>query len=253
MKLFPSLRKKNKYNTLATILFSFFGMIGAITIIFISTLIIISMVNEAGISFIKSEKYLSPLIELIAVVFSFTAIISILVAIMIEQRRRKSELQETTIKLFQEWRGQHLNKARIRASKNVLKRWDDIEFRNNFFDSMIAIENRKDLSISEEDIQAVSDIIGFYTVLSIYRGNEDDIRNLNYFYYGWWRKMLYDIADFRDTRRDVALANKRKLNNLKVDFNRTEYLDNVKMYPMLQRLDKLCGFQNLPTDFDLGI
>lgn len=160
-------------------------------------------------------------------------------------------MQQITIDLFKEWRSPAMREARLTASKHVQKNWSNPEFRDAFCKSFIAVETSSSFKVVEEHIQAVSDIIGFYSVLSLYRGNQDDIKNLSYFYYGWWRKLLYDVAAFRDIQRESIVESVDLLKQKGIKLNRNEYMNSIKLIPVLHRLDKLCMLSGVPPDYDL--
>lgn len=220
-------------------------------LLFLGIYVLISYINHIDWSFISNQENIAELINILVLAFSGSAFLAILLTVYYESKRRRNELQQITIDLFKEWRSQAFREARLTASKNVLKRWHDAEFREAFCKSFIAVETRANFKVPEEHIQAVSDIIGFYSILSLYRGNQEDIKNLSYFYYGWWRKLLYDVAYYRDAQREGIVASQVTLNAQGIRLNRQNYMNSIMLVPVLKRLDKLCEFDGVPTDYDL--
>ena len=220
-------------------------------LLFYGLYVFISYITHIDWNFISNKNNISELINILILAFSGSALFAILITVYYESKRRRNELQQITIELFKEWRSPVFREARLTAAKHVLKKWQDEDFRDKFCKSFIAVEARKNLKIPEEHIQAVSDIIGFYSVLSLYRGNQEDIKNLSYFYYGWWRKLLYDIAHYRDVQREGIVASSESLKKQGVLLNRKNYMNSIKLVPVLQRLDKLCEFSGVPANYDL--
>ena len=231
--------------------FIFLLIITCFVLLFLGIYIFISFINNIDWSYITDQGNISELINILVLAFSASAFIAILLTVYYESKRRRNELQQITIELFKEWRSPAFREARLTASKNVLKRWQDKEYREAFCKSFIAVETRANFKVPEAHIQAVSDIIGFYSILSLYRGNQEDIKNLSYFYYGWWRKLLYDIAQYRDEQREAIVEPQVSLKTKGIQINRKEYMNSIKLVPVLKRLDKLCEFTGVPTDYDL--
>lgn len=229
----------------------FFLIVGSFIILFFGIYIFISFINNIDWTYITDKGNISELLNILVLAFSASAFIAILLTVYYESKRRRNELQQITIDLFKEWRSPAFREARLTASKNVLKRWQDDAYREAFCKSFIAVETRENFKVPEVHIQAVSDIIGFYSILSLYRGNQEDIKNLSYFYYGWWRKLLYDIANYRDKQREAIVESQLNLKNKGILINRREYMNSIKLEPVLKRLDKLCQFTGLPNDYDL--
>jgi ABC-type multidrug transport system fused ATPase/permease subunit len=229
----------------------FLLIVSVFLILFLGIYILISFINNIDWNYIKDQDNIDKLINILVLAFSASAFFAILLTVYYESRRRRNELQQITIDLFKEWRSQAFREARLTASKHVLKQWHDVDFRDAFCKSFIAVETRNNFKVPEEHIQAVSDIIGFYSILSLYRGNQEDIKNLSYFYYGWWRKLLYDVAFFRDNQRQNIVASTETLKANSVKLDRDNYLNSIMLVPVLKRLDKLCEFTGVPTDYDL--
>ncbi|RYE13480.1 MAG: hypothetical protein EOP45_21125 [Sphingobacteriaceae bacterium] len=91
----------------------------------------------------------------------------------------------------------------------------------------------------DEDIKVVYQLLEFYLLVSVYEGNQNVLKALRYFYYGWWRHFLYDFA--------FEIESVTKTNEI-LKNGHTDYLQDISYIATLQRLDKLCGLENVPKD-----
>ncbi len=244
------IKKRLNPSIVETFKWSFF-VISFFILFLIITLIGIIFASEINLCFFSKDENISDLINLLLLAITGSTLITILVSSVTENKRRKDSLQQITIDLFKEWRDKNLHRQRMIISKEIAPNWSDEKFREEFCKSFLAIEKSNNFIISEEQIQAMSDIIGFYTKLSLYRGNEEDIKNLNYFYYPWYRKMFYDIAEYRDDSRQKVLNKNNFLTEKENKEIYDEILANLSLAPMLKRIDKLCDFENIPFDNDI--
>lgn len=165
----------------------------------------------------------------------------------------KDRRQQATIDLFKEFRSDRMRNARYGAWK-VKIIWDsaaDEKFKDEFIRALVGeIEiGRGTIDIQKDDIRAVYDLFAFYNMLSLYEKNEIHIKNLNYFYYGWWRKFLYEIADKYDKRKSQEISTTAPM-ELDSDF-RKEFIHAISFKRTLKQLDKLCGFNDLAEDFSI--
>lgn len=197
-------------------------------------------------------KNVTDLLGIISLSISFTAFFSIIFSLQQTIHNRQNELKQITVDMFKELRGQHFRQVRSRCWE-VKEKWDEDENSDGYRDRLInaMFSDSSDSTITSEHTQAIYDLIGFYTILSLYRGNENDIRHLNYFYYGWWRKFLYELAEYKDLRRVDYLFDDSELTNHEFKFDKQGYIDNVTLKPVLKRLDILCGFENLPGKLNM--
>ena len=199
-------------------------------------------------------KNITDLIGILSLSISFTAFASIFFSLQQSKSQRRNELKQITIDLFKELRGQHFREVRDK-SWLVKSKWEKNKngYRQKLIQAMFSDKTNSEegINITKDQIQAIYDLIGFYSVLSLYRDNENDIQNLSYFYYGWWRKFLYELAELKDARREEDLFTEDFVLNNKIKFKQQTYVDNVSLKSMLKRLDLLCGFQDLPEDFEL--
>lgn len=194
------------------------------------------------------------LLSIFSLAVSLTAFASIIFTLQQTRNDNQNELKQITIDLFKELRGAHFRDARDKAWQ-VKSKWDKNQkgYQKKLLIAMFTDKTNSEsgVEISKEQIQAIYDLIGFYSMLSLYEGNETHLKALNYFYYGWWRKFLYELALEKDSRRSTDLFIEDDLKNGKVKFDRDEYIKNISFVSSLKRLDGLCGFKNLPIDFEI--
>jgi hypothetical protein len=167
-----------------------------------------------------------------------------------------NELQQTTIELFKEFRSDKLRFARDNAWE-VKKKWDaDTEgtYRKQYIKSMIKEQEFDDgtIKIKKDEFKGVYDLFAFYIMLGLYSNNETNIRNLNYFYYEWWRKFLCEIAIEYDKLKKFDISNDTTLDD-KTKFSKNDFLDNISLTRPLVKLDQICGFDSLEKEFHLYI
>lgn len=225
-----------------------------VVFIFSFLLIVIFLSYFTHTNFFDSNAFnnkLTDLISLLSLSATISAFTSIYFSINEAKNARSNELKQTTIDLFRELRSERFTKVTTHCWA-IKTKWDknESDYKSKLISSMFSeIENlESDIQITKEQIQAIWDLTGFFTILSLYNDNNDDIKKLNYFYYGWWRKFLYELAELRDDRRIRDTFSFEDCRN--INFNRNTYVDNVTLKPILQRLDKLCGFENIPESFE---
>lgn len=172
-----------------------------------------------------------------------------------QEATTQRDLQKSTIDLFRELRNENFRKARD-VSWEVRKQWDqDIPggaYRTQFIISMLD-ENPyqdDDICITQEHIDAVYELFAFYTMLGVHQKNEDSLKSLNYFYYAWWRKFLYEIATAYDVKKTNKITIHPDLRN-NPDFDQTAFSRNISLTEPLIKLDIICGFQKLSKEIDI--
>jgi len=160
------------------------------------------------------------------------------------------ELQQLTIDLFKEFRSEKGLKTRHTASE-MRKLWkgpDSEKFLKVFVKHMVlengfTYDGRK---ISEEQIHSVYDLFAFYNLLSLYPNNNENVRNLNFFYYGFWRSFLYAVAFAYDNERQKRIFQNP---NSPKEF-RESFVNDIRFANNLRRLDMVCGFDILNDSTD---
>ncbi|WP_339715478.1 hypothetical protein [uncultured Kriegella sp.] len=72
--------------------------------------------------------------------------------------------------------------------------------------------------------------------------NKEILQSLRYFYYGWWRKFLYEIAH--------EIESNRNINEIIINA-KSDYLENISYTKNLERLDKICGLEDIPKNIEI--
>jgi len=204
---------------------------------------------------------------IIGPIISFwTLVITAWIAITFNNYQKKQkaksdseELQQTTIDLFKEIRSPEMRKTRDIA-REVKKYWDNDKdkksntYQARFIYAMINEEEFKDdnIKIEQKHYKAVYDLFTFYIMLGLYSNNEKNIKNLNYFYYSWWRRFLHEIATEYDKNKITIISNDPILLQ-KEKFDKNVFLENISLKRPLKKLDLLCGFDNIDENFELHI
>lgn len=185
-------------------------------------------------SWISFTQYISSTVGLI---ISFLAA-SISTWLIIEFN--SFQKRQTTIQLFKEFRSQESRKKR-RVASRVKRRWE--KNKNNYQTLFIEafISEKKNVSITKREIQSVYDLFAFYSMLSTYQTQSRIMPQLNYYYYAWWRKFLYEVAKKYDLEREKDINPLIAMNRGKKEVK--AFLTNIKFTPKLEKLDKICGFR----------
>jgi hypothetical protein len=154
--------------------------------------------------------------------------------------------RQTAIQLFKEFRTTELLTARNKAWE-VKVHWNDLSktiYKDEFIEALILEKPRtvNGTEITICQIKGVYDLFAFYTMLSTYKNQSSTLRQLNYFYYSWWRKFLYEVAVKYDSSKIADLNS--KLKTIK-GFNSEVFFNSIKLTPKLNALDEVCGFDKL--------
>lgn len=146
----------------------------------------------------------------------------------------------TILCLFKEYQEREMLTARKKAW-TVKEKWEkgDQEYKENFIRAMVNQDWNKDQPIKKEEIRGVYDLLAFFSNLSAYDQAGESIKKLNYFYYSWWRKFLYEIANKYDSKREQNI-NAPGLEG--ENYSKENLLNNIQYTPKLQAFDKICGF-----------
>lgn len=188
------------------------------------------------------DKRLDGFLKILGVAISVTGFLSIILTIIESRKNIQREIQKNTVDLFREFRSEKLRKAR-NDGWEVKKKWFGQEdykqkYLNHNFNNPTEIPNAE----LEIDTHAVYDLLEFYMVLSSSEITQDVLKTFRFFYYGWWRKFLYSIAE--------EIEKKRKM-NLEVLKNSPAYVESLSFTNNLKKLDKLCGFEGIKPDEEL--
>jgi hypothetical protein len=91
-------------------------------------------------------------------------------------------------------------------------------------------------------IRSVYELLEFYLLISVYDDNKNNLQALRYYYYGWWRQFLYEFANEVEYRTKIDQG---------IDEHHPTYRKDISYTSSLERLDRLCGFENLPKNFKI--
>lgn len=185
------------------------------------------------------DKRLDGLIKILGTSISITGFVSIIVTIIQSRKTIQKDLQQSTIDLFKEFRSEKFKNTRDRVW-GLMNNWMQTEgFKQKFIDYNFKQDNKKVEEELDKDIKALYDMLEFYLILSVYEGNENVLKALRYFYYGWYRHFLYDIAKEIESNRQV---------NPLLSSYKTSYLSDLSYVSNLERLDRLCGLDKIPKN-----
>ena len=165
------------------------------------------------------------------------------------------QLQQVTINLFKEFRSEQMSKARSNAWV-MKKQWYGIDeasrerFRKFLVVAMVSenIVHEIGITIERQHLRAVNDMISFFTMLSLYSDNSENIKGLNYFYYPWWRGFLKELTYECDQKTRACLNGDSKLSV--EGFDKEKYFAHLSHNGAFERLDIICGFDKL-ENFDM--
>lgn len=190
------------------------------------------------------DKRLDALIKIIGISISITGFLSIIVTIIQTKKSVQRDIQQTTTHLFKEFNSDSFRDKRTRGWGVMEKWYSEKDYKKRFLEYNLGeTVTTKDEELGK-DIRAIYTLLEFYLVVSVNGSNDDLLKAVRYFYYGWWRHFLYDVGK--------ELENTRKVNTtlLKRDSN---YLKSISYIEHLNKLDKLCGLENIPTDIKIHL
>lgn len=179
------------------------------------------------------------------VLTAITLVVTTAIAITFNRFQQKTQIQQITVDLFKEFRSQGMLDARNGASE-MRKNWH-IQVR----DEKVALINEivteeYSSEVNRKYGRAIYDLFAFYTMLIQYKGQAETLRSLRYFYYGWWRKFLYEYALLYD---EVRISHVKAIDA--GAFKRADFIEAISFTRTLRELAKLCGFQDLDSDFEI--
>lgn len=187
-------------------------------------------------------KRLDATIKILGTSISLTGFISIIVAIIYSKKSIQQDIQKGTIELFQEFNGERFKSIRGEAWKVKEKWYNEKNYRKRFLDYNLNIADRKTNKELDKDIGVIYELLEFYLIVSSYDGNQQILRSLRYFYYGWWRPFLYDIGGEIEKNRGI---------NPILFQTKNEYIDNISYVKNLEKLDEICGLQKIAKDIEI--
>lgn len=182
------------------------------------------------------EKRLDGLVKILGLSISITGFISIVITIIQSRESLQRDIRQSSVDLFKELRNESFINARRRAWLVKEKWYNDKEYKQKLIAYNFSNRGKNDIEEFNNDIRVVYQLLEFYLLVSVYEGNESNLKALRYFYYGWWRHFLYDFAIEIETNSRV---------NYSVDY-RTSYFKDISYIATLKRLDKLCSLEKIP-------
>lgn len=190
------------------------------------------------------DKKLDALIKIIGISISITGFLSIIVTIIQTKKSVQRDIQQTTIHLFKEFNSDSFRDKRTRGWEVMEKWYSEDGYKKRFLEYNLGETiTTKDEELGK-DIRAIYTLLEFYLVVSVNGTNKDLLKAVRYFYYGWWRHFLYDIGE--------ELENLRKVDNILLRRD-NDYLKSISYIEHLNKLDKLCGLENIPTETKLHL
>ncbi|WP_299436655.1 hypothetical protein, partial [uncultured Maribacter sp.] len=185
------------------------------------------------------DKRLDGTLKIIGTAISLTGFISIIVVIIYSKKSIQRDVQKGTIELFQEFNGERFKEIRTKAWV-VKEKWENKKnYKSKFLEYNFGKGEKKENKELTEEINVIYKLLEFYLIISTFEENKSILQSLRYFYYGWWRKFLYEIAAEIEDNRDI---------NDIVKNGKSDYLDNISYVKNLERLDKICGLENIPKN-----
>lgn len=200
------------------------------------------------------------------VAVSAAGFLAIIISIKIYRDTDRRQVTQITLSLFEKLRDDKFANIRDRVWE-VRRKWNSDENYKIKFEKYAFLKNNsiKNVSIERElvigdkltieeeeekiafrkDIKDVRDLFEFYSNLVIYEDVPEAFHHFKYFYYGWWRSFLYEIAEMHD-KKYIYIEN---IDDNFIDYEL--YKKNMSYVDRLKRLDKMFIFNNLPHKMDL--
>jgi len=177
---------------------------------------------------------------------SSASFIAIIITIKVWQDTDRRNINQVTLILFEKFRDDRFYKIRAKAWI-VKNKWDNEKgYKERLISS--SFENVKLLNKGQldEDMKSIRDLIEFYTILSGCTGSEEAMRVCRYFYYGWWRRFLYEIARIHDDYyKPINILNEHN----KKDYE--NYTTAISYTEKLKKLDQLCHMDHFDIYKDI--
>lgn len=186
----------------------------------------------------NSEKKLEGFVKIIGISISITGFASLIITIIQSRKSEKQTIQESTISLYKEFRSENFKLKRSRAWKVLTKWFDEVGYKESLLSYHLGNPEEVNQDFNE-DINAIHGMLEFYMIISVYSENEESLKALNYFYYGWWRHFLYDYS--------ICVESHRVINPIVSKYAKS-YLYDVSYSSHLIKLDKLCGLSHIPKN-----
>lgn len=179
------------------------------------------------------DKRLDGLIKIIGVAISVTGFLSIILTIYYTEIGIRREIEQNSINLFREFRSKDFFEVRKNAWK-IKEKWNNHEYQKELIKYLKEDAQVKPQNELDYEIQTMYDLLEFYCILSHYSGNPESFKKLKYFYYGYWRPLLYSFSNFIDELRKEDISS--------IIILETDYFKNISYSTSLNKLDEICGF-----------
>ncbi|WP_431130105.1 hypothetical protein [Flagellimonas flava] len=161
--------------------------------------------------------------------------------IAIDRAKRNKSVEG--VSLFEKFIDDSMTDVRKTAWRVKLK-WDNETGYKERILMLYSVENRQNNEEEKKELYEFLNVIqlmAFYDMLSLHEQHKKEIVRLKYFYFDWWRKFLYDVANELDNRR-VNVSGFPK-----------GYLENTKYTTSIERLDRMLGLHTFPKNKEMII
>jgi hypothetical protein len=180
------------------------------------------------------------------IAISATGFLSLLITVKIWQDTDKRQVNQAALSLFEKFRDESFIDLRRRAWL-IRNKWMNEEgYKERMQEYVYDPANfyvPYDDNLYMKEFVDVRALFEFYAVLTSYTGSEDIIKSCRYFYYGWWRPFLYEVAPMHD---QYYRPTTKFIEEYPEDY--VEYQTNMTYLETLRKLDRMIGFDHLPDD-----
>lgn len=189
-------------------------------------------------------KKLDALTKLLTISIAITGFLSIIFTIIHSRKNIQREIKKNSVDLFQIFRSEKIRNARSLGWRVKQKWTNDTSYKQEFLKFLFNNPDSEPNADLLKETDAIYDLLEFYHLVGNYEGDCEHLKSYRYFYYGWWRRFLYEMA--------YQIESHRKVNPL-VHVHCPDYLDNISYTKDLQQVDKLCGLENIPIHEDIHL
>jgi hypothetical protein len=185
---------------------------------------------------VDPDKRLDSFVKVLGVSISITGFVSIIVTIIQSRQTIQHDIKQRSVDLFRELRNEAFIDARATAWQAKEKWEKDKSYMTRLIDYNFSGRNDgKDETLNKE-IKAIYQMMEFYLLVSVYDGNESNLKTLRYFYYGWWRNFLYAFGGEVEARTKTHECLSKP---------GITYLGDISYTRSFRRLDKIAGLDGI--------
>ncbi|TYA74930.1 hypothetical protein [Seonamhaeicola marinus] len=189
-----------------------------------------------------TDEKVAEFLNILTPAISIVGFLSIILTIVYTRKSILRELNSGTQELFSLFRSEKNEALRYRAWE-VKQKWENEPgYKKKLIDYKYGEREETKNKKLNKDINSVFEILEFYLMLSNYHDNKQLFKSYRYFYYGWWRKFLYDIGG--------EIEKSRKCNE-NIRKSHPDYFKAISYTESLKRLDEICGFHDIPIDEEI--